>query len=143
MESWIPFHLCIIKCFCVDFCFQIVLVKKFIYRSEIYSLVKNKIFKKNFFFPPGKGRLFVLDIQNGKEVNVVTTRDWSDGLYDVTWSEVNPSLLVTSCGDGSIQIWDYLTAAVSIKGNFSLLTIYKSLIYFIKIHRCFLCCVWE
>ncbi|XP_015914535.1 peroxisomal targeting signal 2 receptor [Parasteatoda tepidariorum] len=59
----------------------------------------------------GSGRLFVLDIQNGREFKVVTTRDYSDGLFDVTWSELNEQLLVTSCGDGSIQIWDYVSAA--------------------------------
>ncbi|GFU28157.1 peroxisomal targeting signal 2 receptor [Nephila pilipes] len=54
----------------------------------------------------GRGRLFVLEVLNSKQISIMTTRDWTDGLFDVTWSEVNPQLLVTSCGDGSIQIWD-------------------------------------
>ncbi|KAG8123805.1 hypothetical protein E2320_019118, partial [Naja naja] len=32
--------------------------------------------------------------------------DWNDGLFDVTWSENNEHVLVTSSGDGSLQIWD-------------------------------------
>ncbi|CAL1273922.1 unnamed protein product [Larinioides sclopetarius] len=54
----------------------------------------------------GAGRLFILDVNYGKQVTVAGSKDWSDGLFDVTWSEVNPQLVVTSCGDGSIQIWD-------------------------------------
>lgn len=32
--------------------------------------------------------------------------DWNDGLFDVTWSENNEHVLITSSGDGSLQIWD-------------------------------------
>ncbi|GFR15632.1 peroxisomal targeting signal 2 receptor [Trichonephila clavata] len=54
----------------------------------------------------GTGRLFVLEISSSKQVNVITTRDYTDGLFDLSWSEINPQVIVTSCGDGSIQIWD-------------------------------------
>ncbi|EOB02637.1 Peroxisomal targeting signal 2 receptor, partial [Anas platyrhynchos] len=32
--------------------------------------------------------------------------DWNDGLFDVTWSENNEHVLITSSGDGSLQVWD-------------------------------------
>ncbi|KFM57129.1 Peroxisomal targeting signal 2 receptor, partial [Stegodyphus mimosarum] len=57
----------------------------------------------------GRGQLFVLDVES-QDVRCVAIREWTDGLFDVTWSEVNPQLLVTSCGDGSIQLWDYVSS---------------------------------
>lgn len=32
--------------------------------------------------------------------------DWSDGLFDVAWSENNEHVAVTAGGDGSVQVWD-------------------------------------
>ena len=31
---------------------------------------------------------------------------WSQGLYDVTWSEFNERVAVTGSADGSLQVWD-------------------------------------
>lgn len=31
---------------------------------------------------------------------------WKDGLFDVTWSEVNEAILVAAAGDGSLIIVD-------------------------------------
>ena len=31
---------------------------------------------------------------------------WRDGLFDVTWSEVNEPILVAAAGDGSVLIFD-------------------------------------
>ena len=31
---------------------------------------------------------------------------WRDGLFDVTWSEVNEAILVAAAGDGSVLIFD-------------------------------------
>ncbi|XP_054878957.1 peroxisomal biogenesis factor 7 isoform X2 [Poeciliopsis prolifica] len=31
---------------------------------------------------------------------------WSDGLFDVAWSEANEHVLVAGGGDGSLQLWD-------------------------------------
>ncbi|KAG8191840.1 hypothetical protein JTE90_022829 [Oedothorax gibbosus] len=96
-----------------------VITSKFCTREYHGYNIKFSPFKKNLlacaasenYGITGKGKLFVLDVQSGKaEVNVLTTRDWPEGLYDVTWSELNPNLLVTSCCDGSIQIWDYLNS---------------------------------
>ena len=32
--------------------------------------------------------------------------EWSDGLFDVAWSEEHENHVVTSSGDGSLQLWD-------------------------------------
>lgn len=58
----------------------------------------------------GRGRLYILSLENLSSIKILSTTEFSDGLFDVTWSEVNPQLLVTSCGDGSIQLWDYVTS---------------------------------
>ena len=31
---------------------------------------------------------------------------WRDGLFDVTWSEMNEAILVAAAGDGSVLIFD-------------------------------------
>ena len=35
---------------------------------------------------------------------------WKDGLFDVTWSEVNEAILVAAAGDGSVLIFDQKVA---------------------------------
>ena len=39
--------------------------------------------------------------------------EWSDSLCDVAWSETHDAQMVTSSGDGSIQLWDL---GVPVKG---------------------------
>lgn len=39
-------------------------------------------------------------------LSVVKIWDWKEGLFDITWSENNPNILVTGGGDGSLQVWD-------------------------------------
>uniref|UniRef100_A0AAY4ENX0 Peroxin-7 n=1 Tax=Denticeps clupeoides TaxID=299321 RepID=A0AAY4ENX0_9TELE len=53
----------------------------------------------------GSGTLFVLE-QEEAGVSLVTSFDWNDGLFDVTWSENNEHVLVTGGGDGTVQLWD-------------------------------------
>nr|KAF6462726.1 peroxisomal biogenesis factor 7 [Molossus molossus] len=53
----------------------------------------------------GCGTLLILD-QNESGLNIFRSFDWSDGLFDVTWSENNEHVLVTCSGDGSLQLWD-------------------------------------
>ncbi|XP_030412262.1 peroxisomal biogenesis factor 7 isoform X2 [Gopherus evgoodei] len=53
----------------------------------------------------GCGTLAVLE-QNEAGICLFRSFDWNDGLFDVTWSENNEHVLVTSSGDGSLQIWD-------------------------------------
>ena len=35
-----------------------------------------------------------------------TRYGWSDGLFDVTWSEVNEAILVAAAGDGNVLLFD-------------------------------------
>ncbi|KFO88239.1 Peroxisomal targeting signal 2 receptor, partial [Buceros rhinoceros silvestris] len=53
----------------------------------------------------GCGTLAVLE-QNEGGIVLLRSFDWNDGLFDVTWSENNEHVLITSSGDGSLQIWD-------------------------------------
>ncbi|KAJ8008999.1 hypothetical protein DPEC_G00084250 [Dallia pectoralis] len=53
----------------------------------------------------GCGTLLVLE-QTETGIALVKSLDWSDGLFDVTWSESNEHVLVTGGGDGSLQVWD-------------------------------------
>ena len=54
---------------------------------------------------PGKGNLRIID-QTASGVGIIAGGDWSDVLYDATWSENNANILVTACGDGSVLVWD-------------------------------------
>ncbi|KFO73624.1 Peroxisomal targeting signal 2 receptor, partial [Cuculus canorus] len=58
-----------------------------------------------YFAGLGCGTLAVLE-QNEAGVVLLRSFDWNDGLFDVTWSENNEHVLITSSGDGSLQIWD-------------------------------------
>ena len=37
---------------------------------------------------------------------------WPDVLLDVAWSESSPDVLVTSSGDGKLQLWNYTSQKV-------------------------------
>ncbi|GIY16406.1 peroxisomal targeting signal 2 receptor [Caerostris extrusa] len=82
--------------------------------------VKYSPFRKNLlacaasqnFGLAGKGGLFILEVRNSKQITPLTHRNWVDGIYDVSWSELNPELLVTSCNDGTILIWDIILGPV-------------------------------
>jgi peroxin-7 len=51
----------------------------------------------------GNGRLWILNTTTQKVIQIFDTQD---GLFDVSWSEVNEHQIVTSSGDGSIQLFD-------------------------------------
>uniref|UniRef100_A0A8B9P1B2 Peroxin-7 n=1 Tax=Apteryx owenii TaxID=8824 RepID=A0A8B9P1B2_APTOW len=59
----------------------------------------------SIFLYYGCGTLVVLE-QNEAGIVLLRSFDWNDGLFDVTWSENNEHVLITSSGDGSLQIWD-------------------------------------
>ncbi len=42
--------------------------------------------------------------------------EWPDGLFDVAWSEAHAGHLVTSSGDGSLQLWDLGLRARGVRG---------------------------
>ncbi|XP_049612229.1 peroxisomal biogenesis factor 7 isoform X2 [Syngnathus scovelli] len=53
----------------------------------------------------GGGSLLVLD-ETPAGLRLVRSWEWSDGLFDVSWSEANEHVLVAAGGDGSLQLWD-------------------------------------
>ena len=38
-------------------------------------------------------------------LEVVKSLQWSNGLFDLTWSESRPDVVVSGSGDGSLQVW--------------------------------------
>ncbi|XP_058470187.1 peroxisomal biogenesis factor 7 [Solea solea] len=58
-----------------------------------------------FYGLTGCGSLLVLD-NSDSGVTLFRSWEWSDGLFDVTWSETNEHVLVAGGGDGSLQLWD-------------------------------------
>ncbi|XP_077409505.1 peroxisomal biogenesis factor 7 isoform X1 [Vanacampus margaritifer] len=53
----------------------------------------------------GGGSLLVLE-DTPAGLHLVRSWEWSDGLFDVSWSETNENVLVAAGGDGSLQLWD-------------------------------------
>lgn len=55
----------------------------------------------------GGGTLFILQLLPGGGGLVETNRlQWTDGLFDVVWSETNADTVVTASGDGGLQLWN-------------------------------------
>ncbi|XP_057679519.1 peroxisomal biogenesis factor 7 [Corythoichthys intestinalis] len=53
----------------------------------------------------GSGSLLVLeDAPDG--VHLVRRWEWSDGVFDLSWSEIDENVLVAAGGDGTLQLWD-------------------------------------
>lgn len=48
-----------------------------------------------------RGRSTIQLISNQEQLSF----DWSDALFDVTFVETDPSLLISASGDGSINVW--------------------------------------
>ena len=55
----------------------------------------------------GRGALVLYEeVRSRAEFREVNSYGWSDGLFDVTWSEVNEAILVAAAGDGSVILVD-------------------------------------
>ena len=55
----------------------------------------------------GRGGLILFEESEGVQgFREVRRYVWRDGLFDVTWSEVNEAILVAAAGDGSVLIFD-------------------------------------
>jgi peroxin-7 len=50
----------------------------------------------------GNGRLFVF----GMPSNLEKFYDTQDGVFDIAWNERHENQILSSCGDGSIKLWD-------------------------------------
>ena len=61
-----------------------------------------------YFGLAGGGTLFSLELTPDGKLMETGNYQWSDGLFDVAWSEVDPAVVVTVSGDCSMQIWNLL-----------------------------------
>ncbi|XP_077286027.1 peroxisomal biogenesis factor 7 [Arctopsyche grandis] len=62
----------------------------------------------------GGGTLFLLELSpDGAGVVEVNTFQWSDGLFDVVWSEADCNTVVSASGDGGLQVWDLSRPAMA------------------------------
>lgn len=62
----------------------------------------------------GRGCLYVLDLGTFRAPKILSIIEWSESLFDVSWSEASEKLIVTGCGDGSVQLWDYLASSAPV-----------------------------
>lgn len=62
-----------------------------------------------YFGLAGGGTLFILDLTPDGNLTETSSYQWSDGLFDVAWSESNASLVVSASGDGALQLWNINT----------------------------------
>ena len=46
-----------------------------------------------------------------------TRYGWSDGLFDITWSEVNEAILVAAAGDGNVLLFDQSVGHVQVEAQ--------------------------
>lgn len=58
----------------------------------------------------GNGRLYVLDLTAAGQIVPQTWFDTQDGLFDLAWSETNENQMITSSGDGTVKLYDIMTA---------------------------------
>ncbi|XP_034230780.1 peroxisomal targeting signal 2 receptor isoform X2 [Thrips palmi] len=63
----------------------------------------------------GGGTLFVLERTPVGTLENVAVFDWSDGLFDVAWSEGNSDIAVSGSGDGYLQVWNLHHPGMPIK----------------------------
>lgn len=59
-----------------------------------------------YFGLAGGGTLFILELTPAGTLIESQSYQWSDGLFDVVWSETDPSIVVTASGDGGLQLWN-------------------------------------
>lgn len=79
------------------------------YAVEVSPFFANRLAcaASQFYGITGCGSLMVLEeVESGAGLRLVRSWDWTDGLFDVSWSEVNEHILVAGGGDGSLQLWD-------------------------------------
>lgn len=56
----------------------------------------------------GRGGLILFEEggDGGQGLREVRRYVWRDGLFDITWSEVNEAILVAAAGDGGLLVFD-------------------------------------
>jgi peroxin-7 len=60
----------------------------------------------------GKGKLLILDItpglmkvSNSKNLKPVRIIEDHDAIFDCAWTEGDPNLIISGCGDGEVKLW--------------------------------------
>jgi WD40 repeat protein len=61
----------------------------------------------------GGGTLFALEVTADGNLKEISTSQWSDGLFDVAWSECDANIVATASGDGTLQLWNLSNPQVS------------------------------
>lgn len=79
----------------------------------IFFVVFYSAYVLKFYCIAGGGTLFVLERTPVGTLENVGVFDWSDGLFDVAWSEGNPDIAVSGSGDGYLQVWNLHHPGVS------------------------------
>lgn len=49
--------------------------------------------------------MYFLEVSANGSIVERSTREWSDGLFDVAWSEHERDVVLTASGDGTLQLW--------------------------------------
>ena len=57
--------------------------------------------------------MFILDALPNGEIVPIRTFNWTNGLFDVTWSENNEEIAICGSGDGTVQLWNINHPTVS------------------------------
>lgn len=65
----------------------------------------NAVLTECFYFAGG-GTLFLLEVVPDSGLVEVACTQWSDGLFDVAWSETDANIIVSASGDGGLQLWN-------------------------------------
>lgn len=85
-------------------------------RFSPYNPSRLVVATSQYFGLAGGGTLFVLDVTPDGKLIEVQTHQWSDGLFDVVWSENDPNLAVSASGDGGLQLWDLSGPSINDSG---------------------------
>ncbi|XP_066991221.1 peroxisomal targeting signal 2 receptor [Anabrus simplex] len=59
-----------------------------------------------YFGLAGGGTLFLLEVTPDGNLTEISTFQWTDGLFDVVWSETDANIVVSASGDGVLQLWN-------------------------------------
>lgn len=65
-----------------------------------------------YFGLAGGGTLFILEVTPEGKLVETANFQWTDGLFDVVWSETNSDLVVSASGDGGLQLWNLATPSL-------------------------------
>lgn len=75
-------------------------------RFSPYNPDRLVVATSQYFGLAGGGTLFFLELSQDNVTIVKTHKvEWTDGLFDVVWSEATDGVAVSGSGDGGLQVW--------------------------------------